>query len=827
MDNRPDCAVLVIGGGPCGLMLAIELGRRGISTLVLEEKTSPARFPAANATQARTMEHYRRLGFAEKIRAQGLPPDYPTDIAYFTRLTKYELARFNLPSARAATEIVKTLSGSWSAAELPHRCSQMYIERVLRAEAEAEKTVTILPGWRAAGLRENATGVEVEAETVDGRSRRTFRAAYVLGADGARSLTRKALGVTYIGESAAVRDFMGGRMFAFYFRSPRLYELIPHPRAWMYWTVNRERRAFVPAINGRDEFAFHTQLAPDQRADDISDGEAKAMFQAALGTTLDVEIIARSSWNAGYTLVAEKFRRGRVFIGGDAAHLFTPTGGLGYNTAVEDAVNLGWKLAAVLKGWGGPRLLDSYEPERQAIAKRNTAYARTFADSVGLFVPPPELEDDSPAGEAARKLTGDHFNHHARFEFNIPGITFGGRYDGSPIIVPDGTAGGRVDEAAAQQVVADAIKVLSSALLGLTVGCAQCHDHRYDPVPQVDYYRLRAVFEPAFDPSHWRLPSQRLLSLYTDADRQQAAVVAEAVAALQAEYNAKQARLVAEALEKELEKYPEPQRSELRQALQTPAEQRSEQQRALLAAHPNLNITPGVLYQYNQAAADELKADMARIAAKAAERPVEDFVSLLCEQPGVRPATHVFYRGDHRLRGAEQPGSAGVGAELALARKVHDDDARQDAEDDVAHHHCRHVADARSGMLPVVLAQRRIYQPADDAGEEYDEGVHHALDQRQRHHVAVGDVADLVGEDRLDLGAVIASEPCGEHAVPSAGVRAQRRRDAHLVVWVRGEQQYPLGRRLRACVHVPNVARVAPNRARDVLRAASGRSVSG
>lgn len=440
MDNRPDCAVLVIGGGPCGLMLAIELGRRGISTLVLEEKTSPARFPAANATQARTMEHYRRLGFAEKIRAQGLPPDYPTDIAYFTRLTKYELARFNLPSARAATEIVKTLSGSWSAAELPHRCSQMYIERVLRAEAEAEKTVTILPGWRAAGLRENATGVEVEAETVDGRSRRTFRAAYVLGADGARSLTRKALGVTYIGESAAVRDFMGGRMFAFYFRSPRLYELIPHPRAWMYWTVNRERRAFVPAINGRDEFAFHTQLAPDQRADDISDGEAKAMFQAALGTTLDVEIIARSSWNAGYTLVAEKFRRGRVFIGGDAAHLFTPTGGLGYNTAVEDAVNLGWKLAAVLKGWGGPRLLDSYEPERQAIAKRNTAYARTFADSVGLFVPPPELEDDSPAGEAARKLTGDHFNHHARFEFNIPGITFGGRYDGSPIIVPDGTA---------------------------------------------------------------------------------------------------------------------------------------------------------------------------------------------------------------------------------------------------------------------------------------------------------------------------------------------------------------------------------------------------
>jgi hypothetical protein len=137
--------------------------------------------------------------------------------------------------------------------------------------------------------------------------------------------------------------------------------------------------------------------------------------------------------------VAEKFQHGRIFLGGDAAHLFTPTGGLGYNTAVEDVVNLGWKLAAMLKGWGGPGLLASYETERQAIARRNTAYARRFADSVGLFVPPAELEDEGPAGEAARERTGDHFNHHARFEFNIPRITFGGRYDASPIIVADRT----------------------------------------------------------------------------------------------------------------------------------------------------------------------------------------------------------------------------------------------------------------------------------------------------------------------------------------------------------------------------------------------------
>jgi 2-polyprenyl-6-methoxyphenol hydroxylase-like FAD-dependent oxidoreductase len=437
VTGKFDSAVIIIGGGPCGLVLAIELGRRNIPVILLEEKTSPARFPAANATQARTMEHYRRLGFAEKVRALGLPPDYPTDIAYFTRYTEHELARFSLPSARAAREIVKTLSGSWSAAELPHRVSQMFVEGVLRAEAMACPTVSIRTGWRMVSLRDTGTGVEVDAAHDGIQS--TLRAAYAMGADGGTSPTRKALGYGYEGESGVVRDFMGGRMFAIHFRSAELYDVIPHPPAWMYWAVNRDRRAFMASVNGRDEFNFHTQLRPGE-SEQISDAEAKAMFHKALAAPLDIEIIARSAWNAGYTLVAEKFQRGRIFLGGDAAHLFTPAGGLGYNTAVEDAVNLAWKLAAVLNGWGGPALLDTYEIERKSIARRNTTYARGFADSLGLFVPPPELEDDGPAGDAARKLTGDHFNHHARFEFNIPGITFGGRYDGSPVIVSDGTA---------------------------------------------------------------------------------------------------------------------------------------------------------------------------------------------------------------------------------------------------------------------------------------------------------------------------------------------------------------------------------------------------
>jgi hypothetical protein len=146
------------------------------------------------------------------------------------------------------------------------------------------------------------------------------------------------------------------------------------------------------------------------------------------------------NWLAGHALVAQRFQKGRVFIAGDAAHLFTPTGGLGYNTAVEDAVNLGWKLASVLAGHAPSELLDSYEAERKPLAERNTKYARRFADSVGLFTAKPELDEDSVSGNAERELAGKYFNEHARLEFNIPGVTFGGRYDGSTIIVADGAA---------------------------------------------------------------------------------------------------------------------------------------------------------------------------------------------------------------------------------------------------------------------------------------------------------------------------------------------------------------------------------------------------
>lgn len=214
-------------------------------------------------------------------------------------------------------------------------------------------------------------------------------------------------------------------------------------------------------------------------------------------------------------------------------------------------------------------------------------------------------------------------------------------------MAPDSTASGG-GEAEAQQVVADTLKIVSSSLLGLTVGCAQCHDHRYDPIPHVDYYRLRAIFEPALNPAQWRRPNERRVSLYRDTDRATAAAIDAAAGKLDAELREKQEHHVRAAFDKELAKFPADQQDKLRAAFATAADKRNEEQKSLVALNPKLNITPGVLYQYDPAAAEELKKLQARVAAKRAEKPVEDFVAVLSETPGQIPTTKLFHRGDYR-----------------------------------------------------------------------------------------------------------------------------------------------------------------------------------
>ena len=453
MANAVETDVLIAGGGPFGLMLANELGRRDIKCLLVDPKASTAFNPQANATQARTMEHFRRLGFAQEIRAQGLPPHHPTDITYLTRFSGIELARLRLPTAAAAPQAIKAMSGSWSAAELPHRVSQKFVEVTLRQHAEKWLSNDIRYGWKLESFKDeslssNNTGSVAASHPIQARIQQVnsaepvsldVRAKYFIGADGARSFVRHELGIAWGGATGFKRNFMGGKMLAVYLKAPHFYERNPNDRAWMYVIVNPELRAFIMSVDGVSEFAFHVKMADDAATEALTAEDAKRLFALAYGQAMDIEILSMATWLAGHALVAESFQKGHVFLGGDAVHLFTPTGGLGYNTAVEDAVNLGWKLSAVLKGQAQPTLLDSYEIERKPLAIRNTGYAKQFADSIGLFDADKALEDISPAGEQARSIASDYLNGHARREFNIPGVTFGGRYIHSPLIVEDGT----------------------------------------------------------------------------------------------------------------------------------------------------------------------------------------------------------------------------------------------------------------------------------------------------------------------------------------------------------------------------------------------------
>ncbi len=213
-------------------------------------------------------------------------------------------------------------------------------------------------------------------------------------------------------------------------------------------------------------------------------------------------------------------------------------------------------------------------------------------------------------------------------------------------LAADGTGSGANDEAARNQTIADTIKIVSTSLLGLSVGCAQCHDHRYDPIPQQDYYALRAVLEPALDWKNWRTPAQRLVSLYTDQDRAKATQIEAEAQAIIAEKNEKQREYIHEALEQELSKQPGEIRDQLRAAYTSAGDQRSPAQQQLLKQYPSVNISAGNLYQYNQGHADHLKAYDQRIAETRARKPVEQFLRVLDEVPGQIPQTFVFHRGE-------------------------------------------------------------------------------------------------------------------------------------------------------------------------------------
>lgn len=417
--------VLVIGAGPVGLTLALELGSRGIEVLVVEQNDRGGKQPRAKTTNIRSMAHMRRWGIAHRIReASPMPPGYPADIVFATRLFGFPIAHFeNVFFGNPVRDPRFPEEAEW----IP----QYAVEEVLRQRLAELPTVSIRFGVALTKLSADSEGVV--ATLLDAATQREFdvSAMYTVGADGGRSTTRTLMEIELQGTYAYMANFLA------IYRAPGLLESIPQARALSYWLVNPESPAVTGPMDKGDTWFFSTQLPQGQEPFDRETTAQK--IREAIGRDQEFEILETDVWQA-HKLIASTYRRGRVFLAGDACHLHPPMGGYGMNQGVGDGVDLGWKLAAVLQGWGGPNLLDTYESERKPVHHMFVEEATENYSYVTHHMVNPTLERDDEEGEAARKALGERISMAKQREFKAIGAVLGYTYAPSPTLVADGTA---------------------------------------------------------------------------------------------------------------------------------------------------------------------------------------------------------------------------------------------------------------------------------------------------------------------------------------------------------------------------------------------------
>ena len=411
--------VVVAGGGPVGLAAAVELGRRGISVLVVEPRpeVSHAR-PRCKTVNVRTMEHLRRWGLADRFRAAApLPISWSQDIVFCTSLAGYELWRFH--------GVLGLTPEGDRFPEPGQQAPQYVLEEMLREVVTELPGCTLATGWRVTALREDPGGVTVTVEDGAGQQE-AVEAAYVLGCDGSRSAVREQIGASYAGEHALRPNF------GMVFYAPGLWPQVRHGPAVQFWTVNDRTPAVMGPID-RDGtwwiIAFGVEADQGRRA-------AMSLIEGAVGVPVEAKILSDDPWTARMQLV-DRLRRGRVFLAGDAAHLNPPFGGHGLNTGIGDVVDLGWKIAAVLNGWGGQHLLNTYELERRPIQDQVIHAASENMKTLSTDLMAADLDDDGPAGRDARQRVGRRIEQTKAAEFHALDLVLGLCYDGSPVVVPD------------------------------------------------------------------------------------------------------------------------------------------------------------------------------------------------------------------------------------------------------------------------------------------------------------------------------------------------------------------------------------------------------
>jgi 2-polyprenyl-6-methoxyphenol hydroxylase-like FAD-dependent oxidoreductase len=416
---------LIVGGGPVGLAAAIELNWRGVPNVLVNDNLETARHPKCNNTNARSMEHFRRLGIATELRSEGLPSGLARASAYVTRFCGFEFGRMPRPYS------------DWPTPELPNTVSQIVLERALKRSAERTVDAQIHFGWRMRSFDANATGVTAEVENVTTGEIQTIRARYLLGIDGASSTVRKALGFGMVGDDGTThRAFMGGTMLSTFIRAPTLMAASNRPPTHMTWIINPDMRAMMYSQDGRELWVVHYQVP---KGTDWRSLDARAIIHAMLGANVPFDIISGGPWTGGLALVAERYQSGPVFLAGDAAHLFTPLGGLGMNTGIGDVMNLCWKLAAAHRGWAGPNLVDTYEGERRPFGVRNSQLGIQCTKVMDGWQVGPDFEQEGAAAQAAREAFGERIMSEDRPQYLTVGLQLGERYEGSPIVCHDGT----------------------------------------------------------------------------------------------------------------------------------------------------------------------------------------------------------------------------------------------------------------------------------------------------------------------------------------------------------------------------------------------------